>query len=121
MQASADPRQRTIYAISYRGESLPSLVTKLGPEKDVRKFFAWLKTQGEELSQFGIDSSTNPAGGREDVERFSAELREALTRVDGTEGLGPMIRGMGTDLLNLAQEGPVEGIVITDALPEGLQ
>jgi len=121
VREQADPQEKVIYAVSYRGESMPPAVARLGPERDVRKFFAWLRTQTPELQQVAIDSSTNPAGGREDVERFSAELYAALKRVDGTEGLGPMIRGMGGLLVNLAQEGQVEGIVVSDQLPEELR
>ena len=54
------------------------------------RFLAWCRTQdqAEDVQQFSIDSSTNPVGGKEDVERFAAQLGEALSRV-ANEGIGP--------------------------------
>lgn len=118
---SADQRNRAIYALAYRGDSLPALAIPLGDEKTATKFFAWLRTGDEALAQFAIDGSTNPAGAHEDVTAFAAVLRQALAAVDPDEGIGPAILATGRALLRACVGEEVEGVVVSDQLPEGAE
>lgn len=111
-QAAADA-DRIIYAAAYHGEGQQPTFAPLGPEDAVSRFVAWCRTQDRypEVQQVAIDGSTNPAGNRDDVQRYAAELGAALDRL-ADEGAGAELKGIGRTVL--AACAGAEGIVLTE-------
>ena len=112
----AATEQPMINIVAYRGEHESPLTIPLADAAAMTRFLAWCRTQdqAEDVQQFSIDSSTNPVGGKEDVERFAAQLGEALSRV-ANEGIGPEVRQIG-DAILVASAG-AEGLVLTEESP----
>lgn len=93
--------------------------TTIGTAAEVRRFFAWARTQDHypDLQQFAIDSSTDPTA--EDgaaVQEFARQLAEAVQAVDETQGVGAALHATAAAILEAAADG-VEGLVVSESEP----
>lgn len=108
-QVEEETDVRDLYLHTYPAKS----AIPLCDSDEWAKFARWAATHDDcrELNRFAEDGCTDPNG--DDVRRLQREIRDALDRVDDSEGIGEMVHRVGKEIMDAAGE-TVEGLVVSD-------